>query len=671
MSSSAIEDKKIYLHDDQSLFFSVDGNAKNNPYLKTFRHKDKEDVPYVDVDEFRQVFRFAYTDYKIRGFTRLEDGRYRLYSPVGGEILFDCASQKVTIQDVSKANYDFGHPNNGLYNDACLEWRFLKESKKTAFVKNPKPVEIDLNRYQLGIVDQDGHLYAPLSLVNHLIARTNSRSVSYNGRDFYADNLLGDAGLARAYSGKNGACISLQRSKFSRYHYDVVTPGEGEAYHYRAENVTPNIGKTTTCDLVFKTDGTCTAKTADSPLMPTFDFVGTWTKEGDMLSYQMKPADEEGMLEPTSDTIDLGDRSYYRVTTRSRSMAIAHYYDLCLDFDYIYGEKVFHGYASADELISRKGLKDALLSTDTATYYNALGKFLMADEMGDSHVTLRNEGFASLNPKRNLGGDFVPMAGSRQTNYEAAVARIGGIRSGVENYQISGETASILVPAFSGAYKEGVSKAMLQNVYTGDDANKMSKIGRAMMNDLIVGLGYFMNDVVKNENVKNIVFDLTTNLGGYVMWVPYFMAIITDDPTVTYINSIDGSIIESHYHADLDGDGVFGGPKDTFKGKYNFYVAAAGASFSAGNLFPTMVKNGKFATVIGERTAGGACGVASRADLTGYLYMDSGHIGFMEKQGQNYRLSEDGVEPDIVMDINTIADCAKLDAALKNLAKPA
>ena len=153
------------------------------------------------------------------------------------------------------------------------------------------------------------------------------------------------------------------------------------------------------------------------------------------------------------------------------------------------------------------------------------------------------------------------------------------------------------------------------------------------------------------------------------MWVPYIMAVMTDDPYLSYLNSVDGSIVEAHYQADLDGDGVFGGPKDTFKGKYNFYIATYGASYSAGNIFPTMSKASGIAKIIGAKTGGGCCAVASRCDLTGYLYQDSGNLAFPYNDNGKYRVAEDGIEPDIVMDLETIADCAKLDIALKNIAK--
>ena len=590
MSASSEEVKPdIYLFDAESVLYAYDGVRKNNPYLKTYRHKDEEDVPYVDVNEFRSAFRGSYTDYKVRGFKRLEDGIFILYSPAGGETRFDVKNQVVIISNYGKMNYDFNHINDEAYLDPCLEWRYLKGSNKTKYVIAPTPVTIDLAKYNLKIIEQDHHLYAPLSLVNHLIVRPHFRSVAYNGRDYFVDNLLGDAGLARAYSGKNGACISMQKSKFSRCHFTLSEPKEGEAYRFISIDAPSNFGKPTTCDLVFKTDGTCFAKTNDNTFMPTFDFVGTWNKDGaDFIDFALKPS-EDGVLSPISDTIDLSDRTYYRVKERTLSMAKAHYYDLCLDFDYLYGEKSFHGYASADEFFDSKGFKVNLLSHDNATYYDALSRLLMGEDFADSHVTLRNEGFGSLDYKRNLG-EYSSYAGKRKKDYDAAVGTLGGVRASYEGYQVSGETASIFLPTFMGAYREGQSKSLLENVYTGDEEKKMERIGKAAYNDILIGLGYFLNDISKNPSIKNVVFDVSGNLGGYVMWVPYVMAVMTDDPYLSYLNSVDGSIVEAHYQADLDGDGVFGGPKDTFKGKYSFYIATYGASYSAGNILPAMAK---------------------------------------------------------------------------------
>lgn len=668
-SSSEEEKTNLYLYDASSHLYCVDGVSKNNPYLKTYRLKDEEDVPYVDVDEFRSIYKNAYTDYKFRGFKKADEGVYSLYSPMGAEVRFDCKTQKIAINDVGRLNYDFGHQNGDIYNDVCLDWRFLKGSDKSKYIVPPKQVEIDLGKYNLRIVDHDGHLYASLSLMNFLIAWPNQRSICYNGRDFFADNMLGDAGLARAYSGNKGACISIQKSKFSRYHFDRVEKKDGESYHFLASEVATTFGKTTTCDLIMKNDGSCTLRTNDGDLMPTYDFKGSWKKDGeDFLSFSLSPVEEDSIQSSFSETIDLSDKTYYRVEKRSASMAKAHYYDLCLDFDYLYGEKSFHKYDSADEFFTLKGFKPNLLSLDNATYYDTLSKMLLGEDFGDSHVTLRNEGFASKDYKKNLG-EYTSYSGKRLKDYQEAAKRVGTVRANYDGYQFSGETASMFLPNFSGAYKEGLSKAVLQNIYSGEEENKYEKIGKAAFNDMIIGLGYFLNDIVKNPAIKNVVLDVSGNLGGYVMWVPYLMAIFTDDPYITFTNSIDGSVVESHYKADLDGDGVYGGEKDTFKGKYNFFVATSGASYSAGNIFPTMVKDSGIAKVIGEKTGGGCCGVFSRTDLTGYLYQYSGNIAFPHKENNSFVVAEDGLEPDIKMDLETFTDIKKLDAALKELPK--
>ncbi|MBQ4255410.1 MAG: hypothetical protein II721_05400 [Bacilli bacterium] len=667
--TSEEEKAKLYLYDADSHLYCVDGVRKNNPYLKTYRLKDEEDVPYIDIDEFRNIYKNAYTDYKFRGFKKVDEGIYSLYSPMGGEVRFDCKAQKISINDVGKLNYDFGHQNGDVFNDVCLDWRFLKGSDKSKYIVPSKGVEIDLAKYNLRIIDHDGHLYVSLSLINFLIVRPNQRSICYNGRDYFADNLLGDAGLTRAYSGNKGACISIQKSKISRYHFDMVDKKDGESYHFLANGVATTFGKTTTCDLVMKNDGTCTLKTNDGDLMPTFDFKGNWEKDGeDFLSFSLSPTEEDSILSSFSETIDLSEKTYYRAEKRSASMAKAHYYDLCLDFDYLYGEKSFHKYSSADEFFALKGFKPNLLSLDNATYYDTLSKLLMGEDFGDSHVTLRNEGFASKDYKKNLG-EYTSYSGKRLKDYQDAAKRVGTVRANFEGYQFSGETASMFLPNFGGAYKEGLSKAVLQNKYSGEEEGKYEKIGKAAFNDMMIGLGYFLNDIVKNPAIKNVVLDVSGNLGGYAMWIPYVMAIFTDDPYITFTNSIDNSIVETHYKADLDGDGVFGGEKDTFKGKYNFYVATAGASYSAGNIFPTMVKDSGIAKVIGEKTGGGCCGVFARTDLTGYLYQYSGNIAFPHKENNSFIIAEDGLEPDIKMDLETFTDIKKLDAALKELPK--
>ena len=232
---------------------------------------------------------------------------------------------------------------------------------------------------------------------------------------------------------------------------------------------------------------------------------------------------------------------------------------------------------------------------------------------------------------------------------------------------IQGNTAVITFSNFTCDYKAEFKG--IDNYKVGDDVTDVDAfLTSKMTSNFVQGICYSLNEIKKNDSIKNVCFDVGYNIGGYTMFVPFLSSIMTDDPMVIAENSMSRSRVEFHYTADLNADGVYGGEGDTWKGKYNYYVIQAGGSFSAGNIFPTAAKNGGYATTIGEPTAGGGCGVMRRCDITGFFYQYNGLIGFPErKEDGSYVNSEAGTTPMVAMDINDVYDLAKLNDKLNQL----
>ena len=419
-------------------------------------------------------------------------------------------------------------------------------------------------------------------------------------------------------------------------------------------------------EAVFKQDGTLVFHSED--IMETVDFRGTWSEKDNVITASLVPG-EMSMGSAQVQRIDLREGNYYRVTTRTQKMAEAHYYQLCMDFDYQYGLKNFLGIASFDDELTSLNYKQNLLSQDTAVYYDTLSKWLIGGKMGDQHCTLNHEGFASLRPSISLGATYASYAGPRIDRFATGYARTGQAKAKLANQvlNIHNQTAVISISDFL---------TNLNDPFKGIDAYKVPEgtsdvsayLTTQMNKDSFKGVCYALNEVKKNASIKNVCFDVALNRGGYVMLVPFLSAVMTDDPVLYYENSISNNRIESHYKADLNGDGVFGGEGDTWKGKYNYYVLQGGGSFSAGNIFPTAAKNGGYAITIGEKTAGGGCGVGRRSDITGYSFLYNANFGFVEKKDDGtFVNSEGGVDPMVAMDIFDVYDLEKLDAKLQTL----
>ena len=169
-----------------------------------------------------------------------------------------------------------------------------------------------------------------------------------------------------------------------------------------------------------------------------------------------------------------------------------------------------------------------------------------------------------------------------------------------------------------------------------------------------------MNEILKHQEVKNIVFDITENRGGYIYSFPIFSAIMDDDPRVVQTNMQTGCSTEYHYEVDLNDDGVFGGEGDTFKGKYNFAILTSPASYSAGNITLSLAKSFGFAKILGLSSAGGPCPVALRMDSFGYTFRTSAQLHYPLIIDNEYLSNDEGVPVDARIEAEDFFNVSKL-----------
>ena len=664
-SSEEKKENKISLYNPTSHLYATTDIEEKSPFLKTYRHKDHDDVPYVDLDEFQHVRRYIDSTLKYFNLVKLDDGRYDLVSSYYGHCYFDIKEQKVELVEVESLYGEFSDSNDNFLYDPCIYGSLVHGSAKTKYLHKGEKTVYDLRAYQMEIVEENNHLYVPFSLATHLLVNPTGYSLVYNGKDFYNSKLiLPDANYMRPFSNDQGFLWSYAGDTKSRTHFARKDPKEGESYRFEG-TIEGLKGGQDPVEAVFKKDGTLTFHSDD--LMETVNYTGTWTEKNQIITANLKSVD--GFRDPQTQHIDLREGGYYRVEKRSQAMAKAHYYQLCMDFDYQYGLKEFIGVTKFDDEFTKLGYKEKLLSLDNATYYDALSKFLYGGKMGDGHTTLLQEGFSSLRPNTILGTAYADVAGERINGFASGMSRAGQAKAnlGTACYNVENVTAVISFSEFSTSLTSpflGIGKYVIPE----DTQDRAAFINKEMSKDVVRGICFALNEVSKNTSIKNVVFDVCVNRGGYALLVPFLSSIMTDDPMVIYENSISNSRVEAHYSIDLNGDGVYGGEGDTWKGKYNYFVIQGSGSFSAGNIFPTTAKNGGYAVTIGEPTLGGGCGIARRADITGYTYLYNGNFGFPEKRSDgSFRNSEGRTSPMVEMDINDVYDLKKLDAKLAEI----
>ncbi|PZV99816.1 S41 family peptidase [Metamycoplasma auris] len=153
-------------------------------------------------------------------------------------------------------------------------------------------------------------------------------------------------------------------------------------------------------------------------------------------------------------------------------------------------------------------------------------------------------------------------------------------------------------------------------------------------------------EIAKNQGVKNIVFNVTVNTGGYIGSAYEIMGFMTDKPFYSYLyNPLTKEKrieeIKSKY------------PKYDF----NYFILTSPYSFSAANIFPQMAKDNNVAKVIGYKTFGGASAINYAILPTGDIIQLSSNNVFTDK---NFNSIELGVKPDIPFEGDIYKDQDKL-----------
>lgn len=133
---------------------------------------------------------------------------------------------------------------------------------------------------------------------------------------------------------------------------------------------------------------------------------------------------------------------------------------------------------------------------------------------------------------------------------------------------------------------------------------------------------------------KVIYIDLTCNLGGDVFSVVELLAYMTSDPiTLSYLNATTGVVYHETYQAST-----------SKKVDNSFIILTTKATYSAANLFTSLVKDMKLGLVVGRPTSGGAATVRTTVLPNSMLMTYSTPMVFINQQGQ---IIEQGILPHV------------------------
>ncbi len=341
--------------------------------------------------------------------------------------------------------------------------------------------------------------------------------------------------------------------------------------------------------------------------------------------------------------------AYSKETTRSSDYASYFYNSFLFEMQYTSGKLSEYDITSLDAKLDELGLKEKLLSTTSTTADNAVAKVINQLFHDGGHTCFNYRGNTveyDANYNSRLFSDLTKYD-SKYTKVYNTYYQLNNERGTLQqNVDISGSTAVIRFDTFDYT-SESIS---LKNISS---------------NTSTYGIIYnAFKQIEQNSSVENVVFDLSLNLGGASTALAYAYSFISDDPvSVNLINPVTNAKYKEAVTVDNDLDGDLN-DKDSYEGKYNFYVITSAASFSCANMFAMLAKDNSKAKIIGEKSSGGDCSIKPGITIDGCSFNMSSTLKYVNNDGTS---ADNGVELDYALDSSYFYNPSKLDSYLSSL----
>lgn len=320
---------------------------------------------------------------------------------------------------------------------------------------------------------------------------------------------------------------------------------------------------------------------------------------------------------------------YYEAPAGPRSTELSDftYNEMCLALDLLYGLKEQQNIESFDALCRETKLYEALHSEDPFTADCAV-RTLTDGYLGDVHTCfLAPSWYAGQSAHVTSSASPVSMDAFAAYYADAVAARSHAFPDGVPAYQEIGDTAFITLDNFTFD-----PDADYYTAAPGPDAQDT------------VGIIAYAHECITRENspVRNVVLDLSCNLGGDLDAAVYALAWLAGTATINLNDACTGAQACVRYRSDVNLDGRC----DDADSVSSLHCAClvSSASFSAANLAATVLE-GTTVQLIGQRTGGGSCSILPLTLADGTVLRISGPLQASAMQNGSYYDTDRGVEP--------------------------
>ena len=376
----------------------------------------------------------------------------------------------------------------------------------------------------------------------------------------------------------------------------------------------------------------------------------------------MTEKEEDGKTVLSSYGESFYEGSLAKKETRSESYANYFYYSFVFQMTYFNGKTGSLGIGDLDAKLNELGLKEKMLSRDSKKADEALALAVSEIFHDGGHTAFVMRGMTcpfDVDENKRLFS-FLDTYDSRYKSTNEAYETMESLRGeGKGFYEVSGSTAVIRLDSFD------ATEAFIGRGQTAYPDLSVLEEDYQSANPSTFALLYFTFQKIEEESaIKNVVFDVTMNGGGDMTALGYALSFLTDDPIeISFKNTVTGATYTEacSYDNDLNPDTE----KDSYQGKYDFYILTSSYSFSCANAFPCIAKDEGLATIIGERSGGGDCAATGMTSIEGSFYQTSGNPSIRRKDGTDV---DDGQAVDRAYPMSDFYDVAKIDAFLKTSA---
>ena len=355
-------------------------------------------------------------------------------------------------------------------------------------------------------------------------------------------------------------------------------------------------------------------------------------------------------------------KAYYsgslaNLASRSESYSKYFYGSFLFTMENYNGKYQTMGYTSLDEALEDKGFKTKLLSSDSLLADKALADVINSMFCDGGHTAFYNCG---VNVSLDASRDKIMSKGLLKYDTRAVSSRRvedvlqdeRGVKTYklTENLKISGQTAVISFDQFS---LNAQNRVPTKETVADDKVSTFAIL-------------YNSFNTIKNinNNIKNVVIDVSLNGGGQAPALGEALGFLTNDDIVfTVENPVTGAINTETVKYDTDLDGDFN-DDDSYEGMFNFYILTSDCSFSCGNALPCIAKDYGYAKIIGATSGGGDCTVGYACAIDGTSWQMSATASIIHKDGTNV---DSGAVVDYKISVSHFYDVEWLNSYLNTL----